>query len=394
MSQNRKLTSLVSVVALFGVTGLLAAACGSDGGDGTSSCGEISARVTALQDSSAALTDVSASIKADVISACAQIAGMTAPANPSDDQVNTTCEAAQAAIKAGFTGNVSVVIIPPQCSVDAEAQLGCEASCNAKADVQCDPGEVDVRCDPGDLSVECSGMCKVDAYCEGSATVAVACQAKCEGSCTGTCTGKCEGKCEGTCMGSTDAGGNCAGTCMGTCTGSCDANCMGSCNGSCQVKAEGGVSCGANARCKGGCDVQGTAPKCEGNLKPPSCEGSASANCNADCQGSASLNATCTEARVDIVGNVDNTLKTNLTAALPKLIKVSGQAKLATAALGNIGKGFADVAADIGSCTLEIGTQAAAFTAAAKASVEASASVSVSFKASASVSGEATGSAG
>jgi hypothetical protein len=76
------------------------------------------------------------------------------------------------------------------------------------------------------------------------------------------------------------------------------------------------------------------------------------------------------------------------------LIKVSGQAKLATAALGNIGKGFADVAADIGSCTLEIGTQAAAFTAAAKASVEASASVSVSFKASASVSGEATGSAG
>lgn len=386
MSQNRKLTSLVSVFALFGATGLLAAACGNGDGDGGSSCGEISGRVAALQDSSAALTDVSASIKADVISACAQIAGMTAQQNPTDEQVKTTCDAAQAAIKAGLNANVSVVIIPPQCSVDAQAQLNCEASCNAKAEVQCDPGEVDVRCDPGDLSVECSGKCKVDAYCEGSATVAVDCQAKCEGKCTGTCSGKCDG----TCSGSTDAGGKCNGTCEGT----CEADCMGSCNGSCQVKAEGGVSCGANARCKGGCDVQGTAPKCEGNLKPPSCEGSASANCNADCQGSASLNATCTEARVDIVGNVDATLKTNLTAALPKLIKVTGQAELATKALGNISKGFADVAADIGSCTLEIGAQAAAFTAAAKASAEASVSVQASFTASASVSGSATGGAG
>src|SRR5690242_9737251 len=98
MSQNRKLTSLVSVFALFGVTGLLAAACGSDGGgDGTSSCGEISARVTALQDSSAALTAVAGNIKTDVISACAQIAGVTAPTDPTDQQITDTCNAAQAA---------------------------------------------------------------------------------------------------------------------------------------------------------------------------------------------------------------------------------------------------------------------------------------------------------
>ena len=390
MSQNRKLTSLVSVFALFGMTGLLAAACGGGEGDGdTSSCGEISARVTALQDSSAALTAVAGNIKTDVISACAQIAGMTAPADPTDQQITETCNAAKAKIDAAFNANVSVVIVPPQCTVDAQAQLNCEADCYAEADVSCDPGELEARCDPGELSVSCEGKCDVNAYCEGSATVAVDCQAKCEGSCTGTCTGKCEGTCQGTCS-AMNADGSCAGTCTGECKGSCDANCMGSCNGSCQVKAEGGVSCGANARCKGGCTGTATAPKCEANLKPPSCQGQASAQCNADCEGSASLKATCTDPSVDIVGNVDATLETNLKAALPKLIKVTGQGDLALKAVGNIGKGFADVAADVGACTLQIGAAAAQFTAAATATAKASASVSVSFEASASVTGSAT----
>ncbi|HEU4577535.1 MAG TPA: hypothetical protein VFS67_04725 [Polyangiaceae bacterium] len=384
MSQNRKLTSLVSVVALFGMTGLIAAGCGSDGGDGTTSCGEISARVTALQDSSAALTAVAGNIKADVIGACAQIAGMTAPTDPTDQQITDTCKAAQAKIKAALQANaeISVVIVPPQCTVDAQAQLNCEGECYAEAEVECEPGELEARCDPGELSVSCEGKCDVDAYCEGSATVAVDCQAKCEGKCTGTCTGKCEG----TCSGSTDAGGKCD----GTCTGTCEADCMGSCNGSCQVKAEGGVSCGANARCKGGCTGTATAPKCEANLKPPSCQGSATAQCNADCEGSASLKANCTDPSVTIVGMADATLKADLEAALPKLVKVAGQGDLALEAVGNIGKGFADVAADVGSCTLQIGAAAAQFTAAASATAKASASVSVSFEASASVTGSAT----
>ena len=146
MSQNRKLTSLVSVFALFGVTGVLAAACGNkDNADGTSSCGEISARVTALQDSSAALTAVAGNIKTDVVSACAQIAGMTAPTDPTDQQITDTCNAAKAKIDAALTANaqISIVIVPPQCTVDAQAQFNCEADCYAEADVTCDPGQLE-----------------------------------------------------------------------------------------------------------------------------------------------------------------------------------------------------------------------------------------------------------
>jgi len=392
MSQNRKLTSLVSVVALFGATGLLAAACSNkdDGGGGGGSCTEIGARVTALQTSAAALTAISGTIKTDVVGACAAIAAMTAPATPTNDDVTNICNVAKGKITAAINAGASIVVVPPVCTVDANAQLMCEGSCNAKAEVTCDPGSVEVRCDPGDLSVECSGNCKVDAKCEGSATVKVACEAKCEGKCTGTCSGKCSGTCEGTCMGGTGTGGKCDGTCMGTCTGECDANCTGDCNGSCTVKAMGGVKCSGGARCKGGCDVMGTAPKCEANLEPPMCEGSASAQCNADCEGSASLKASCTDASVSIVGMADATLKTSLEAALPKLIKVAGQGKIALEAVGDLGSSFADVVLDVPACTLELGgSVVTAFSGAATATAQATASVSVSFQASASVSASA-----
>ena len=396
MSQNRKLTSLVSVFALFGVTGVLAAACGNkDNGDGTSSCSTVSGRVSALQDSSAALTEVAANIKVDVAGACAKIAGMDAPATPSDNDVTTICNAAKAKIDAALRADakVSIVIVPPQCTVDAQAQLDCEASCYGEAEVTCDPGQIEARCDPGQLSVECSGKCEANAYCEGSVDVAVDCQAKCEGSCTGTCSGTCQGTCEGTCdVKNTD--GSCAGKCTGTCTGKCDLNCEGKCNGSCQVKADGGVNCGANARCKGGCDVAGTAPKCEANLKPPSCEGNAKVDCHGDCEGSASLQAQCTKPTVDVVGMADATLATNLKAALPTLIQVTGKAKIAGDAVTKISTNMGKVAADVGSCVLDVGASVVSeFSAAAKASVAATASVSVSFSASASVTGSASGGA-
>jgi hypothetical protein len=368
---------------------MLAAACGDKEGDGASSCGEISARVEALQDSSAALTGVATGIKADVLSACAQISGMTAPANATDQDVTTICNAAKAKIQATLTGSVSIVIAPPQCSVDAQAQFDCEASCQAEADLECTPPMVDVRCDPGELSVQCEGTCNVNAYCEASANVDVDCQGTCEGSCTGTCTGKCSGTCEGTCMGSSNSDGSCAGTCMGTCKGECDANCMGKCSGSCKVTATGGASCGANARCKGGCTGTARAPQCEGTLKPAECTGSADVDCSADCSGSASLKATCTPAKVDVVGMVDAQVKANLIAALPKLLKVSAQGKVALDAVTELGKSFADVAGEVGSCTLEIGAAAGAFVGAATATAQASASVSVSFKASADVSASA-----
>jgi len=200
MSQNRKLTSLVSVFALFGATGLLAAACGNKvGGDGGGSCAEISGRVSALQASAKALTDVSASVRTDVVAACAQIAGMPAPTGvPSDADLKTNCDAAKLVVDGAIKGSVQLVVVPPVCTVDAQAQLACEGSCTAKADVECDPGSVDVRCDPGELSVECSGTCNVDASCEGTAPNV---QIDCTGECTGTCSGTCSGTCTGTCSG-------------------------------------------------------------------------------------------------------------------------------------------------------------------------------------------------
>ena len=389
MSQNRKLTSLVSVFALFGATGLLAAGCGNKAGGEGGSCADVSARVDALQTSAQALTTISANIRTDVVGACAQIAGMTAPAGtPSDGDLKTYCDAAKVVVDGALTANVQVVIVPPVCTVDAQAQLSCEGSCTAKADVQCDPGTVDVRCDPGDLSVSCSGQCKVGAQCEGSATVAVDCEGKCEGSCTGTCTGKCSGTCSGECA-VKNADGSCNGTCSGTCTGDCETSCKGSCKGSCTVTAQAGVKCSGEARCKGGCDVAGTAPKCEGNLKPPSCEGSASAQCNADCEGSASLKATCTDPTVDIVGMVDTNVRARLVAGLPKLLKIASQGELALDAVGTISKGFVDVGGEVGGCITELGAVAGQFTAAASATAQASVSVSASFSASADVSGSA-----
>jgi len=379
------------VFVLFGATGLLAAACGNkvDGEGG--SCADVSARVDALQTSAKALTAVSTSIRTDVVAACAQIAGMPAPTGvPSDADLKTNCDAAKLVVDGAIKGSVQLVVVPPVCTVDAQAQLACEGSCTAKADVTCDPGGVDVRCEPGELSVECSGTCDVNASCEGTAPdVKIDCKGECTGTCTGTCSGTCTGKCTGQCS-VMNADGTCNGTCTGgTCEGSCTADCSGQCSGSCKVTTTGGVSCGANARCKGGCTGTATAPRCEGNLKPPSCDGSASATCNADCEGSASLKASCTEAKVDIVGMLDTDVRARLLAGLPKLIKITSQGKLAVDAVGTISKGFVDVGGQVGGCLTELGGVAAQFTAAASATAQASVSVSASFSASADVSGSA-----
>jgi len=381
MSQKRKLSSLVSTLALLAVSGLVAAACG-DKKPGEASCAEIGARVSALSESAAALEDVAASIKVDVVGACARIAGMTPVANPTDEQVTSTCNAATTAINAAITGNIRVTVVPPVCTVDAEAQFGCEADCYAEAKVECDPGEVDVRCDPGELSVTCNGTCEVGASCQGSAELAVDCEGKCEGTCQGTC----EGKCDGTCSVALGADGSCA----GTCSGNCSAKCEGECRGSCEITATGGVQCEAGARCKGGCDGTATAPKCEANLKPPACEASANVDCSADCKGSASLNAECTPATIDVVGDLQGTLEADLKAALPVLIGVTAKAELAGGVVADIGRNMGQVSGSFGSCALELGAVAGQFTAAASASVKAAASVSVSVEASASVSGSAT----
>lgn len=394
MSQNRKLTSLVSVVGLFALTGVLVAACGGDDGDGGGgSCTVVGARVEGLSVSAKALTDLAADIKVDVAGACARLANMDAPTGmPTDAQVTSICNAAKARLDANLTASVEVVIVPPVCTVDAQAQFDCEASCQAEAELTCDPPELDVRCDPGELSVQCEGSCNVNAYCEGSATVAVDCAAKCEGECTGTCSGTCKGTCEGMCNGTTGEGGRCDGTCTGTCTGECSTDCTGSCKGSCQVKASGGVSCGAMARCKGGCTGTARAPECRANLKPAECEGSASVDCSADCSGSASLKADCSDPSVRIVGIADTDIRGDFETALPVILGVFEKSKLAGEAVVDLGGDVAAVGGQVTGCALDLGASVVGeFTAAVTATATATASVSVSFQASASVSGSATG---
>lgn len=381
MSQNRKLTSLVSVIGLIALTGSLVAACGDDGaGGGSGSCGELSGRVSALTDSAAVLTDLAGDIKVQVATACAGIAGMAPPTGmPSDEQVTTLCNAATATLDATLTAQVSLVIVPPICTVNAEAQFDCEAECYAAAEVTCDPGEVDVRCEPGELSVTCEGTCEADAYCEATGGVAVTCE--------GTCEGTCQGMCDGTCEGNTASGGMCNGSCDGTCDGQCE--------GSCKIEAEGGINCGANAKCRGGCEGTATAPSCTGELRPPACEAMAEVDCSADCSGSASLDAECSEPEVRLVGVADAAVATRIQANLPVILEVAKKGTIALDSVGRIGTAVVDVGGDLAGCALEINAGiAAAFTGAVQATVAASASVSVSFEASASVSAEASGSAG
>jgi hypothetical protein len=82
--------------------------------------------------------------------------------------------------------------------------------------------------------------------------------------------------------------------------------------------------------CTGGCSVEVKAPKCTGELKPPSAECQVDADCNASCKASASAKVDCTEPSLTIVADagiedVVATLKVNL----PKLLVVVEKAKLA-----------------------------------------------------------------
>lgn len=394
MSHKRNLSSLTSCLVLVAVAGSLAAGCGEDGPGGSAGggCDTIGARIAALSASAEALTELAGEIKVDVAEACAAIAGMDAPnTTPTDEQVRTLCQAARTAIEAEITGEVSITVVPPVCRVNAQAQLGCEAECQAEANLECDPGTIEARCEPGELSVQCEGTCEVGATCEGSATLEVACEGECSGVCEGTCSGTCKGECQGTCS-AMNADGSCNGECDGTCEGTCEATCEGTCRGSCEITADAGIECSGEARCKGGCEGTATAPQCEATLEPPQCEGEASVDCTADCEASASLDAECTPAAIEIVGDVDATFAATLRAQLPVLITVAQRGEVAGTVVADLGADLTAVADDALSCTLQVGGSViTAFTAAAQASVEATASVSVSFEASASVSGSVGG---
>lgn len=363
----------------------LSAGCSSSS---DSDC-EIKASVDAVVSSADALVRAAGDMRGKLYVACANIAGMTpkAASAATDDDVTAACDAAKVKINGEISASVSVTYVPGKCEVDASAQLECEAKC--KSDVMCTEPSIDVRCEAGKLSVECSGECTGTLSCEGSASVAVKCEGACNGSCTGTCSGTCNGTCDGTCT-AMDSEGKCAGQCTGTCTGSCSAKCEGTCKGSCTYDANASVKCDATARCEGMCSVMGTAPRCDGEIKPPMCSGNAS--CQGGCQGEAHFEAKCTPPSVGVTGFANAEFTTTLKDNLPDVIAVFEQADRvktgATLLINSTGDFASQLGADI-KCGV---SQVATVTAKLQAAVQASVSVSVSFNASASVSGAATGS--
>jgi hypothetical protein len=357
---------------LFGLSGTLITACGDSSAGSDRDCLLVGARVAALSDSAAQVRAIADELRVRVGRACANIAGELPPDNFTDQDTRRLCDAAIRDIRANLRGEVRIIVIPPVCTIDAQAQFDCEAECQAAAQLSCQPPQVELRCEPGELSVECSGTCNVEATCEGSLEVAVNCE--------GTCSGVCEGSCSGNCSAKT-ATGQCAGACEGTCTGEC--------RGSCEISADDGIECGANARCRGGCTGTARAPRCEGELSEPTCTGDVDVNCTADCEGSATLNADCqSDAEIIIEGALDADFAGRLRDNLPELITVARQAALGLDAVRRVSADTVSVGADVARCILNgVVEGAGQFAASAQASAQASVSVSVSFSASVDVAG-------
>lgn len=383
----RKITRITAALAPISAALLLGASGCSDAAKDLGCEASIRGRVDALQASVTVMTTVAAKMRADVTTACKNIAVaggemVSPPANPSDDDMKAACAKAEAAITAKLSaaGTVSLKISPAECKVNASAQLDCEGKCGVKA--ECTEPSIDVRCEPGKLSVACSGMCTGQASCEGSATVKATCEGTCNATCEGTCSGTCTGTCSGTCS-AMNGDGSCNGTCSGTCTGQCSANCTGTCTGKCELAANAMVTCNAEARCSGTCSAMGTAPKCEGEVKPPMC--TADADCSASCKGSAELQAECTPPNVQFVfsGMVEASFVTALEANLGVFADVAAKATI-------VGDAAADVAANFTGVVESSATCAASLAAELKAAVDASLSIKASVSVSASASGKAS----
>jgi hypothetical protein len=394
----------------------------------------IDANTKAFVSASADLVAVGKAMEAAVLKACIAIdvdLGVTdtwtakAPTDGSnpDAELTEACNQASAKIQAILAAGeqaqafCSLSVSGGQCTVDASVQATCEGQCTGSA--MCQPGDVTVRCDPGQLSGQCDANCSASAVCEGSASVAANCQGSCEADCQGECDatpgtapkvdcqGTCSGKCYGTCNGTATGAGGMA-NCSGTCAGQCDANCTyqpgmtpkvhcagtctGKCTGSCKLAANAMVNCGAMVNCKGGCSVAYKAPKCEGELKPPSCN--VDANCEASCQSHAEATASCTPPQVALdctataTGDIPKLVAT-LQANLPAIVlAVESQGQLAIKASGHVVSSGTAVVANITSAG---GKALACAQAAVSGAASASASVNVSVMASASVSGSAGG---
>jgi len=427
----RKLLAWPALILGLSVPCLIDCSAAKDAQDLASGCDElnqgptavaslnIDAKMKAFVQATADLQAAAIRIKADVKGACVDMATKLGVADTwtalgdTDDAISNpmgtgACDQVSAKVSgilsANASANATVVISGGQCTIDADIQGQCEASC--KVDVMCTEPDITVRCSPGQLTGQCDAVCNATAVCEGSVTVQANCQGTCKASCTGTCsgacsgtiTGGCTGMCDGKCDGvATPAGGmaNCAGTCEGKCSalsatamcsGRCDASCKGKCTGECTLEANSTVMCGAMVNCRGGCSVAYTAPKCETKLMPPVCMGDA--NCQTNCSGRAELKAQCTPATVKFMFTGTSPDLVKLQAAIEAdLPKIWLAAKTEGPLLKEAGINVFNTGSAVVSASASLGGKAIACVgAAAKATVTASASVSVSVMASASVS--------
>ena len=312
----------LSVLRVLGPGALVALAAATSPGcsakDAVGGNCEIQATIDSVGAAATKLNATAASVKASLITACAAIAGETAPAAPTDDDVTTICGHASAAINAALVGGVALSVVPGECHVNASAQLDCEASC--QVDASCQGGTIEARCTPGELSVECNGSCEGTLTCEASAGASVACEGTCSAECTGTCSGVCNGTCSGTCSATAADGTTCAGQCDGTCTGSCSATCNGTCSGSCEYTATATATCDSTIRCKGTCTGTASAPECEATLTEPTCQ--MDADCKSGCEGQANIDAECTPPQIVITGSMDATFAATLQANLPAILQI------------------------------------------------------------------------
>ena len=258
----------------------------------------LDANVKTFMEATLDVKNVSVDWRAKVRTACATIAtdldgdDTWTALGDTDDATTKACDAAVARISAVMDAHAdahfALSISRGECHRDFQAQAACEDQC--KQDPVCDPGTCETRCEPGSLSVKCEGKCKVSATCEGTVDVAANCMGKCEA--------ECQGECKGTC---TWADGHRTEN-DANCKGKCSASCNGKCKGECKVDADAGVECGANVRCKGGCEGTYTEPTCTTTFTPGPCH--VDQTCLDGCVAKAEAHQVCDPTTVTLYADV------------------------------------------------------------------------------------------
>ena len=145
---------------------------------------DVDVKVKAFAQASSELREVGDSIEADVKGACVAIAKDLGETDvwSSDDgdssianaQKTGACDVVAAKVDAIMTAgeqagaNFALAITGGECSVDADLQAKCEATC--KTEATCTEPTVETRCTPAELSGQCEAECKAEALPKGAPT--------------------------------------------------------------------------------------------------------------------------------------------------------------------------------------------------------------------------------